>query len=78
MTDPRRGALAETDLLLSRAYVAGEWVRGDRAPIEVDDPFTLDSFGEVPNLGADETNRAIASAQGAASALLTRLFPGGW
>jgi succinate-semialdehyde dehydrogenase/glutarate-semialdehyde dehydrogenase len=29
----------------------------------VDDPFTLDSFGEVPNLGAEETNRAIAAAQ---------------
>ena len=72
MTDPRRGALAEPDLLLSRAYVGGEWVRGDRAPIKVDDPFTLDSFGEVPNLGADETNRAIAAAQEAFPAWAAR------
>jgi succinate-semialdehyde dehydrogenase/glutarate-semialdehyde dehydrogenase len=28
----------------------------------VDDPFTGEAFGEVPNLGADDTKRAIAAA----------------
>ena len=31
MSTPGRGALAEPDLLLERAYIDGEWVRGDRA-----------------------------------------------
>jgi len=57
-----RGALDESDLLLSRALIDGEWIAGDRAAIEVDDPFTREAFAEVPNLGTDETNRAIAAA----------------
>ena len=57
-----RGALAELDLLLDRALVGGEWVEGDRAPIAIEDPFTLEVFGEVPNLGAAETERAVAAA----------------
>ena len=62
MDMPVRGALDESDLLLSRALIDGEWIAGNRAPIEVDDPFTRETFGEVPNLGADETQRAIAAA----------------
>src|SRR5690606_9480765 len=62
MTIPARGALDESDLLLSQALIDGEWIAGGGAPIEVDDPFTREAFGEVPNLGADETRRAIAAA----------------
>lgn len=62
MDMPARGALDESGLLLSRALIGGEWVAGNRAPIEVDDPFTRETFGEVPNLGAEETRRAIAAA----------------
>ena len=62
MSSGERGALAEPDLLLERAYIDGEWVQGNRAPIAVDDPFTLASFGEVPNLGAAEAERAVAAA----------------
>ncbi len=72
MTDHTRGALTETDLLISRALVAGQWVKGDRAPIEVDDPFTLSAFGEVPNLGTEEANRAIAAAEEALPAWAAR------
>lgn len=57
-----RGALDESDLLVSRALIDGEWVTGTSAAIEVDDPFTCQAFAEVPNLGADETQRAIAAA----------------
>ncbi len=62
MSSRERGALAEPDLLVERAYIDGEWLKGDRAPIEVDDPFTLAAFGEVPNLGAAEAERAVAAA----------------
>ena len=67
-----RGALAEADLLISRALVGGQWVEGNRAPIAVDDPFTLATFGEVPNLGADEANRAVAAAEEALPAWAAR------
>jgi acyl-CoA reductase-like NAD-dependent aldehyde dehydrogenase len=65
MSTAKRGALAEPDLLVERALIDGEWVAGDRKPIEVDDPFTLAAFGEVPNLGAAEAERAVAAAAAA-------------
>jgi len=57
-----RGELAEKDLLLSSAYIGGEWIKGDAQPIAVDDPFLQEQFAEVPKLGADEANRAIDAA----------------
>ena len=67
-----RGALDEADLLVDRAYVAGEWLKGNSAPIAVDDPFTLETFGEIPNLGAAETARAIDAAADALPAWAAR------
>lgn len=57
-----RGKLDEPDLLVSRALIGGEWIAGNKAPIAVDDPFTLDTVAEVPNLGAEDTGQAIAAA----------------
>jgi succinate-semialdehyde dehydrogenase/glutarate-semialdehyde dehydrogenase len=65
MTIPARGALDESDLLLSKALIDGQWVGGDGAPIEVDDPFTREAFGVVPNVGAVEAQRAVAAASDA-------------
>jgi succinate-semialdehyde dehydrogenase/glutarate-semialdehyde dehydrogenase len=65
MTDSKRGALTEGDLLISRAFVGGAWIEGSNAPITVEDPFTLDVFGEVPNLGETEARRAIDAADAA-------------
>ena len=65
MNDTARGALVEGELQVSKAYIGGEWVGARGTPIEVDDPFTLTPFGEVPNLGAEDTERAIAAAQDA-------------
>ena len=65
MTHTQRGALKESDLLISRAYVGGEWIDGSKAPIAVEDPFTLNEFGEVPNLGEAEAQRAIDAADAA-------------
>lgn len=62
MTMPR-GALDEPDLLISRALIGGEWLSGNKRPIEVDDPFTREAFAEVPNLGTDDARRAISAAE---------------
>ena len=72
MTDSARGALDEADLLVSRALIGGEWLQGEREPIAVEDPFTLSNFAEVPNLGAAETERAIAAAAEALPAWAAR------
>jgi len=72
MSEAKRGALAEGDLLLSRAYVDGEWVRGQRQPIAVDDPFTLEHIAEVPDLGTADAERAIAAAKDAFPAWAAR------
>jgi succinate-semialdehyde dehydrogenase/glutarate-semialdehyde dehydrogenase len=60
-----RGKLDEPGLLLDKAYVAGTWTAGDAAPIPVDDPFTLGPVGEIPDLGASETQAAIDAANAA-------------
>ncbi len=58
MTSPRDAGLK---LLREHALIAGEPVTGpDR--IAVDDPATGDVIGHVPDLGAAETERAIAAA----------------
>lgn len=72
MTDSARGALDEADLLVSRALIGGEWLQGEREPIAVEDPFTMSNFAEVPNLGAAETERAIAAAAEALPAWAAR------
>ena len=60
-----RGKLDEPDLLVSRAWIGGEWIAGDTQPIAVDDPFTLEPIAEVPNLAAADTARAIDAAEAA-------------
>jgi succinate-semialdehyde dehydrogenase/glutarate-semialdehyde dehydrogenase len=67
-----RGRLAEPDLLVTRALIGGEWLTGEREPIAVEDPFTTAAFAEVPNLGATETERAIAAAAEALPAWAAR------
>lgn len=63
MTGDKRGALDEADLLVTQNLIGGDWVEGNQAPIRVEDPFTLEDFAEVPNLGEDEAARAVALAE---------------
>ena len=63
-----RGRLDEADLLLSKAYVDGHWAVGNAVPIEVDDPFTLETVSEVPDLSQAQVTDAI---EGAARAFPT-------
>jgi len=72
VTNTTRGKLDNGDLLLSKNLIDGRWVGGNRAPIAVDDPFTLAEFAQVPNLGADEASQAIAAAEDALPAWAAR------
>jgi len=58
----QRGKLDDADLLVSRAYVDGKWAEGAGRPIEVDDPFTLEAIGEVPDLSQAQVQQAIDGA----------------
>lgn len=70
--DQLRGKLTEPDLLESRCLIGGAWLGGDSAPIPVDDPFTLEEFAQVPDLGAAETQAAIDAASAAFPAWAAR------
>jgi succinate-semialdehyde dehydrogenase/glutarate-semialdehyde dehydrogenase len=53
-----------SDLLLDRAYVDGQWVEADSGQtFAVTDPATGDTIAEVPRMGAAETRRALEAAQ---------------
>ena len=58
----QRGKLDQPDLLVSKAYVGGQWIAGDGQPVEVDDPYTLEPIGEVPGLGKQAAGEAIEAA----------------
>ncbi|MBN1239241.1 MAG: NAD-dependent succinate-semialdehyde dehydrogenase [Gammaproteobacteria bacterium] len=55
--------MAEPDLLVSKAFIGGEWVGTVAAPIEVDDPFTQDVFAEVASVGREQTQAAVDAAE---------------
>jgi succinate-semialdehyde dehydrogenase/glutarate-semialdehyde dehydrogenase len=59
-------ALKDPGLFRERAYVDGAWVEADgRGRLEIDNPADGMLLGTVPNMGAAETRRAIAAANGA-------------
>lgn len=58
--------LRDSSLLRHQAFIGGEWVgAGDGAVIAVLDPATGAKIGDVPNMGYDDTMRAIALAEAA-------------
>ena len=61
--------LSDARLLRQQCYINGEWVNADSgAAFAVTNPATGEVLGQVPNLGAGETRRAIAAANAAWSA----------
>lgn len=56
--------LAKSDLLISEAFVGGEWTTeaSDRATFEVKNPSTCEVIAVLPDLGVGETNIAIDAA----------------
>jgi len=58
--------LTDTSLLRSQCHINGEWVDADSGQtIDVTNPATGDLIATVPNMGADETRRAIEAAEAA-------------
>lgn len=56
--------ISSADFMEPRAFVGGEWIAADDgATLSVCDPATGRVIGEVPSLGANETNRAIDAAK---------------
>jgi succinate-semialdehyde dehydrogenase/glutarate-semialdehyde dehydrogenase len=56
-----RDQLTDTALFRESAYIGGEWV-GSKTMIAVSNPANGETIGHVPDLGGDETRRAIAAA----------------
>ncbi|UQY32730.1 NADP-dependent succinate-semialdehyde dehydrogenase [Pseudomonas fulva] len=58
--------LNDPDLLRHQAYIDGQWCDApDGSTTEIFNPANGESLGRVPNLGAEETRRAIEAAQAA-------------
>ena len=61
-----RSLLKDPSLLVTKAHVAGQWVDADDgATFAVTNPARGDVICKLPDLGRDETNRAIAAADAA-------------
>jgi succinate-semialdehyde dehydrogenase/glutarate-semialdehyde dehydrogenase len=59
-------SLTDSTLLRSRCYVDGEWLDADGGKtIAVTNPATGELLANVPNMGAEETRRAINGAEAA-------------
>lgn len=62
-TVPAALTLSQSELLRTRAYVAGSWIGADSGrTFPVTDPATGQLVAEVPRMGATETRRAIRGA----------------
>ena len=58
--------LSDAKLLRRQCYIDGQWADADSGKaIEVTNPATGEVIGTVPNMGADETRRAIEAAEAA-------------
>jgi len=58
--------LADSKLLRERCFIDGGWTAADDGAIlKVKNPATGQLLGEIPNMGASETRRAIAAADAA-------------
>jgi succinate-semialdehyde dehydrogenase/glutarate-semialdehyde dehydrogenase len=58
--------LRDSDLFREECYIDGRWLKADSGNvIEVTNPATGRSIGSVPNMGSEETRRAIEAANAA-------------
>jgi len=58
--------LTDTKLFRQQCYIDGAWASADSGKtLAVTDPATAEQLGTVPNMGADETRRAIEAANAA-------------
>ncbi|MGO1120870.1 NADP-dependent succinate-semialdehyde dehydrogenase [Rhodovibrionaceae bacterium A322] len=65
--------LKDAALFRQQCYIAGQWADADSGEtLEVTNPATGDVLGSIPNMGADETRRAIEAAEAAMPAWAAR------
>lgn len=65
--------LSRSDLLRTQCYIDGQWTDADSgATFAVDNPANGSHIADVPDMGVDETRRAIAAAQAAQAAWAAR------
>jgi succinate-semialdehyde dehydrogenase / glutarate-semialdehyde dehydrogenase len=64
--------LNDPNLLREAAFIGGDWIAAGEGAIAVKNPATGAVIGHVPNLGAAETDTAIAAAEGAQKAWAAR------
>ena len=58
--------LSDPGLFRQQGYVDGAWIDADSGEtVEVTNPATGETLGQVPKMGAAETRRAIEAAEGA-------------
>lgn len=61
-----RSKLSDPSLFQEQGYIDGAWVDADGGgKVDVTDPATGDVVGTIPDMGADETRRAIEAANAA-------------
>jgi len=61
-----RSKLSDPSLFCEQGYIDGAWVDADSGGrVDVTDPATGDVVGTIPDMGADETRRAIEAANAA-------------
>ncbi|WP_323795123.1 NAD-dependent succinate-semialdehyde dehydrogenase [Nisaea sp.] len=61
-----RSKLSDPSLFCEQGYIDGAWVDADGGGrVDVTDPATGDVVGTIPDMGADETRRAIEAANAA-------------
>jgi succinate-semialdehyde dehydrogenase / glutarate-semialdehyde dehydrogenase len=61
-----RSKLSDPSLFCEQGYIDGAWVDADGGgKVDVTDPATGDVVGTIPDMGADETRRAIEAANAA-------------
>ena len=59
-------SLKDPSLFRQECYIDGAWVKADSGKtVDVNNPATNEVLGTIPNLGADETRRAIEAANAA-------------
>ena len=58
-------SLKDPSLLVDACLVGGQWTESGSGSIEVTNPATGALLARVPNLGAEDTRRAIAAAHAA-------------
>ncbi len=60
--------LKDKNLFRQQCYINGQWLDADNGEsIDVTNPATGEKLGTVPNMGAEETRRAIEAAEEAFS-----------